>query len=91
MIALNSNFSKIDNNLIGETYIITGPSLAGKSSMVYWALRNDDDLTEVVTIDCFIYRTEMQFIQKMAKDLGKKLGIESIDKRIIVNENIKFG
>lgn len=33
----------------------------------------------------------MQFIQKMTKDLGKKLGMDSLDKRIIVNENIKFG
>jgi Ni2+-binding GTPase involved in maturation of urease and hydrogenase len=85
MIPLNSNFAKIDSSLIGHTLILTGPCQSGKTSLVYWALRNDDDFTIIVTVDCSIYRTEMQFIQKMTKDLGNRLGVADIDKRIIVN------
>jgi hypothetical protein len=40
MIALNEDYKKIDNHLIGETVVITGPSSSGKTSSVYWALRN---------------------------------------------------
>lgn len=81
-MSLNENFAKIDGAVIGNTYIITGPSHSGKTSMVYWALRNDHE-THLITIDCDLYHTELQFIQKMIKEIGIKLKMTEIDKKVI--------
>lgn len=90
MVQLQQSVAVIDGNVIGNTFIITGPSQSGKASLVYWALRNHPAV-HIVAIDCMLYRTELQFIQKLAKDVGQILAMKEIDKKIIYNENIKFG
>jgi ABC-type lipoprotein export system ATPase subunit len=42
MVPIGEVYNKIDNKIIGETYIINGPSQSGKTSLIYWALRNDN-------------------------------------------------
>lgn len=74
-----------DSQLIGKTFILSGPAQCGKTSLVYWALRNDGDTIKVVTIDCSLYRTEIQFIQKLTKDLGEKIGVNGLDRRVVIN------
>lgn len=74
--------SKVDR-LVGHTYVINGPAQSGKTSLVYWALRHDERETAIVVVDCAIYRTEIQFIQKLTKEVGEQLGIPGLDKRAI--------
>jgi Ni2+-binding GTPase involved in maturation of urease and hydrogenase len=90
MVGLGEASKEIGNRLItGEIFVITGPAQSGKASLIYWSLRKDP-ITVVVTVDCSLYRTEMQFIQRLTKDLGEKIGACSLDRRVIVNETIRF-
>lgn len=41
-------------------------------------------------MDCSLYRTEMQFIQRLTKDLGEKIGVSGLDRRVVANESISF-
>lgn len=90
MVSLGEANAKIDDRLIGETYIINGPAQSGKTSLVYWALRNDHDRTAIVTVDCELYRTEMQFIQKLTREVGERIGVAGLDRRAVASDNIKF-
>ena len=90
MVPLGEANKAIGNSkLIGETFIISGPAQSGKSSLVYWVLRDDPD-TVIVTVDCSLYKTDLQFIQRLTKDLGEKIGASSLDRRVVASENIKF-
>ena len=80
----------VDSNLIGQTYIINGPTMSGKSALVLWALRNHEYETAIIDIDCAIYRTEMQFIQRLTREIGEKSGEKNLDRRAIASESIKF-
>lgn len=82
--------SKIEGRMIGKTFIINGPAQCGKTSLVYWALRHDYGDTAIVVVDCAIYRTEMQFIQKLAREVGEQIDFASLDRRAVAQENIKF-
>lgn len=74
MVPLGQAYStKIDGKIVGQTYIISGPAQSGKTSLVYWALRHDYGDTAIVVVDCAIYRTEMQFIQKLAREVGEQI------------------
>ena len=91
MVALGETSKDIaKSRLVGETFIILGLAQSGKASLVYWALRDDPD-TAIVTIDCSLYRTEMQFIQRLTKELGEKIGAHGLDRRVVANETIRFG
>lgn len=91
MVSLGECYSsKVDNRIVGHTYVVNGPAQSGKTSLVYWALRHDEMETAIVVVDCAIYKTEMQFIQKLAREIGEQLGIAGLDKRAITQENIKF-
>ena len=79
----------MDGRLIGETYIISGPAQSGKASLLYWALRNDERV-QIVSVDCALHRTEMQFIQKLTREIGEQIGLKGLDKKAIIQENIKF-
>lgn len=71
MVPLGQAYSsKVDGRIVGHTYIISGPAQSGKTSLVYWALRHDEGETAIVVVDCAIYKTEMQFIQKLAREVG---------------------
>lgn len=82
--------NKIDGRLVGRTYIISGPAQSGKTSLVYWALRHDKGETAIVVVDCSIHRTEMQFIQKLAREVGEQIQVGGLDRRAVAQENIKF-
>jgi len=90
MVSLGEAYNKVDEKIVGDTYIINGPAQSGKTSLVYWALRNDGEKTVIATIDCSLYRTDIQFIQKLTREVGEKLGVPNLDKRAIASENIKF-
>jgi hypothetical protein len=91
MVALGEASKEIaSSTLTGKTFVITGPAQSGKACLVYWALR-DDPNTAIVTVDCSLYRTEMQFIQRLTKELGEKIGARGLDRRVVANETIKFG
>ena len=93
MVPLGESYSsKIDGKLklIGYTHIISGPAQSGKTSLVYWALRYDEGETAIVIIDCALFRTEMQFIQKLAREVGEQIGVGGLDRRAVAQENIKF-
>lgn len=47
-------------------------------------------MTALVVIDCSIYKTEMQFIQKLAKEIGEQLDVSGLDRRAIAQDNIKL-
>lgn len=90
MVSLGEPYLKADNRLLSDTHIINGPAQSGKTSLVYWSLRNDSDRTAIATIDCSLYRTDVQFIQKLTREVGHKLGVPNLDHRAIASENIKF-
>jgi|JI9StandDraft_1071089.scaffolds.fasta_scaffold185745_1 Cdc6-like AAA superfamily ATPase len=91
MVSLGESYSsKVDGRLVGHTYIINGPAQSGKTSLVFWALRHDEMETAIVVVDCAIYRTEMQFIQKLAREVGEQIGMGGLDRRAVAQENIKF-
>ena len=75
---------------MGQTYIISGPAQSGKTSLVYWALRHDYGDTAIVVVDCAIYRTEMQFIQKLAREVGDQIQVNGLDRKAVAQDNIKF-
>lgn len=85
MVPIGEANSKIDGKIVGETYIINGPAQSGKASLVYWALRNDNNRTAIVTVDCLLYRTEMQFIQKLTREIGEQIGAPGLDKRTVAS------
>ena len=71
MVPLGESYSsRVENKLVGQTHVVIGPSQSGKTSLVYWALRHDYGETAIVVVDCSIYRTEMQFIQKLTREIG---------------------
>ena len=42
MVPLNESFTtKVNGEMSGQTFIVNGPAQAGKTSLVYWALRHD--------------------------------------------------
>ena len=57
MVPIGQANKKIDNRVIGEIYVINGLAQSGKTSLVYWALRNDNEETAIVTVDCSLFRT----------------------------------
>jgi hypothetical protein len=91
LVRLGDAYSlKIDGRLVGRTHIINGPAQSGKTSLVYWALRHDSGETAIITIDCALYRTEMQFIQKLTKEIGESIGVGGLDRRSVASDTIKF-
>ena len=91
MVPLSDLYNlRIDAKLVGQTFVINGPAQSGKTSLIYWALRYDEGETAVVVVDCLLYRTEMQFIQKLARELGEQIGVSGLDRRAVAQENIKF-
>lgn len=51
--------------------IISGTASCGKTSTILWLCKNlDFNKNHLITIDCMIYETDVQFIDCLAKQIG---------------------
>jgi hypothetical protein len=55
----------MEEEMSSKSFVLTGPGHSGKSSTVYWALRNCEKNKEVIWIDCAFWQGENSFITEL--------------------------
>lgn len=61
LIPLNSRVEMLEEEIKNKSFVLTGPGHSGKSSTVYWSLKNNKN-KEVIWIDCAFWQGENSFI-----------------------------
>ena len=74
MVPIDENYESLKKGIIGETNIISGPSLVGKTGLVYW-LRSQIPSSEIIKIDCMFHNSPSSFASTLVNELTKSLNI----------------
>ena len=101
MVKINENYDSLRKGIIGETNIICGPSLVGKTGLVHWLKSNNPDC-EIIKVDCLFHSTHTAFITAMISELSKFVNSrgksktkirdpDELTKKIVLDEDIRLG